>query len=85
MMTRTWRERPQSIEIPVRESNEVVEVFLDELPNDPSEIRAILYAEGAPIELFLHFAVLKSRNDHLLEILCRLSITIKGNLKNFAI
>jgi RNA polymerase-associated protein CTR9 len=57
MMTKAWRERPQSIEIPVRESNEVVEVFLDELPNDPSEIRAILYAEGAPIELFLHFAI----------------------------
>lgn len=51
------RERPHSIEIPVRDSNEVVEVFLDELPADPSEIKAIICEEGAPIELFLHFSV----------------------------
>lgn len=55
----TWneRQRPQSIEIPVRGSNEVVEVFLDDLPADPSEIRGILREEAAPIDLFLHFAV----------------------------
>lgn len=55
----TWHERrrPQSIEIPVHGSNEVVEVFLDDLPADPLEIRGILREETAPIELFLHFAV----------------------------
>lgn len=50
-------ERGKCIEIPLRGSNEVVEVFLDDLPLDPSEIKGIIVSEAAPIDLFLHFAV----------------------------
>ena len=58
-MTRpvAWRERGRSIEIPVRRSNEVVEVFLDELPTDAASIEAILHEEHAPLALYLHFAL----------------------------
>jgi len=49
-----------SIEIPVRDSAEVVEVFLEELPADADDIIAILYDERAPIQLYLQFAVLNS-------------------------
>lgn len=47
----------KSIEIPTRDGSEVVEVFLDELPEDGEEICEILVAEEAPIELFKQFAV----------------------------
>lgn len=47
----------KSIEIPVKGSNEVVEVFLDELPEDPSGIKDILIEETAPLHLFLLFSV----------------------------
>lgn len=47
-----------SIEIPTRDGSEVVEVFLDELPEDAEEICEILIAEEAPIELFKQFAVI---------------------------
>ena len=50
-------ERGKCIEIPLKGSNEVVEVFLDDLPLDPSEIKSIIISEAAPIDLFLHFAV----------------------------
>jgi len=50
-------ERGKCIEIPLRGSNEVVEVFLDDLPLDPAEIKDIIISEAAPIDLFLHFAV----------------------------
>lgn len=46
-----------SIEIPLRESSEVVEVFLDELPEDYREISGIIADEGAPLVLYLQFAV----------------------------
>lgn len=46
-----------SIEIPLKESTEVVEVFLDELPEDPQEISVIIADESAPISLYYQFAV----------------------------
>ncbi len=46
-----------SIEIPVKNSSEVVEVFLDELPTDPQEVMVIIMEEEAPIHLYLQFAV----------------------------
>lgn len=46
-----------SIEIPVRSTGEVVEVFLDELPEDPQELIAIITDEQAPLHLYLQFAV----------------------------
>ena len=46
-----------SIEIPVRDSSEVVEVFLDELPDDAAELMAIIHDEHAPLGLYLQFAV----------------------------
>ena len=48
----------KSIEIPTRDGSEVVEVFLDELPEEAEEICEILVAEEAPIELFKQFAVI---------------------------
>ena len=48
-----------SIEIPVRDSSEVVEVFLDELPANAGEITSVLVEERAPLDLFLQFAVRK--------------------------
>lgn len=47
----------KSIEIPTRDGSEVVEVFLDELPEEAQEICEILITEEAPIELFKQFAV----------------------------
>ena len=48
----------KSIEIPTRDGSEVVEVFLDELPDDSNEICEILLAEAAPFDLFHQFAVI---------------------------
>ena len=47
----------KSIEIPTRDGSEVVEVFLDELPETAEELCEILYSEMAPIDLFHQFAV----------------------------
>lgn len=47
----------KSIEIPTRDGSEVVEVFLDELPEEAEELCEILVAEEASIELFKQFAV----------------------------
>lgn len=47
----------KSIEIPCRDGSEVVEVFLDELPEDASELCEILLMEAAPFDLFHVFAV----------------------------
>lgn len=47
-----------SLLIPIRGSDESVEVKLDELPEDPSDILDILKAEVAPLELWLKFAVI---------------------------
>lgn len=50
----------KSIEIPTRDGSEVVEVDLDDLPEDAEGICEILITEEASIELFKQFAV-KSR------------------------
>lgn len=54
----TDTQSPKSIEIPTRDGSEVVEVFLDELPDEAEEICEILVAEEAPIDLFKQFAVI---------------------------
>ena len=54
----TATQSPKSIEIPTRDGSEVVEVFLDELPDEAEEICEILVAEEAPIDLFKQFAVI---------------------------
>jgi RNA polymerase-associated protein CTR9 len=46
-----------SLLIPVRGSDENVEVFTDELPEDADDILAILQAEIAPLDIWLKFAV----------------------------
>lgn len=46
-----------SLLIPVRASDENVEVFVDELPEDADDIMAILQAEIAPLDIWLKFAV----------------------------
>lgn len=45
------------IEIPVKGSDEVVEVSLDELPDQPGDIIYILQEEEASRNLYLRFAV----------------------------
>ncbi len=45
--------------IPIKNSKEVVEVPLAELPTDPSDVVDILKAEIAPLDLWLNFAVNK--------------------------
>lgn len=47
-----------SIEIPIKSTGEVVEVFLDELPEDPQELISVIMEEQAPLHLYLQFAVL---------------------------
>lgn len=54
---RQSHQNQKSIEIPTRDGSEVVEVDLDELPEDAEGICEILIAEEAPIELFKQFAV----------------------------
>eukprot|EP00240_Pyramimonas_obovata_P000109 CAMPEP_0118921074 /NCGR_PEP_ID=MMETSP1169-20130426/461_1 /TAXON_ID=36882 /ORGANISM="Pyramimonas obovata, Strain CCMP722" /LENGTH=1092 /DNA_ID=CAMNT_0006861731 /DNA_START=195 /DNA_END=3470 /DNA_ORIENTATION=- len=44
------------IYIPVRETNEVVAVSLNALPEDPTDVLEILQAEQAPLGLWLEFA-----------------------------
>ncbi len=46
-----------SLLIPVQGSEESVEVFIDELPEDAEDIVAILQAELAPLDIWLKFAV----------------------------
>ena len=53
----TQTQNLKSIEIPTRDGSEVVEVFLDELPEEAHELCEILVSEEAPIELFKQFAV----------------------------
>ncbi len=58
-----------SLLIPIRGSDEVVEVKLAELPDDPEDIINILKAELAPLDLWLKFAVRKCfRSDILANI-----------------
>ena len=54
------KSQQKSIEIPTRDGSEVVEVFLDELPEEAQEICEILIAEEASIELFKQFAVIST-------------------------
>jgi hypothetical protein len=53
------------IEIPVKGSDEVVEVNLDELPDQPGDIMYILQEEEASRNLYLRFAVSLKRSDSL--------------------
>lgn len=46
-----------SIMIPVKNLDEQVEIFTDELPEDAADILDILKAEIAPLDLWLRFAV----------------------------
>ena len=46
-----------SIEIPTRDGSEVVEVFLNELPEEAVEICELLIGEAAPLDFFHQFAV----------------------------
>ena len=54
-------ENARSLFIPVRQSGEMVEVFVDELPDDVNEVLDILKAEIAPLHHWLEFAVRKFR------------------------
>ncbi|OQS02508.1 RNA polymerase-associated protein CTR9 [Thraustotheca clavata] len=47
----------KSLLIPVHKSDELVEMFTDELPEDPNDIMEILRAEIAPLEVWLNVAV----------------------------
>lgn len=53
----TMQEDGDAIMIPVRDSEELVRVNLDELPKDAEEIIEILKAEFAPLDIWLKFAV----------------------------
>lgn len=50
-------EQRKSIEIPTRDGSEVVEVFLDELPEDSDDLCEILLSEAASLDLFHQFAL----------------------------
>jgi RNA polymerase-associated protein CTR9 len=50
-------EEGQMLLIPIRGSDEMVEVRLEDLSEDPSDIIDILKAELAPLELWLQLAV----------------------------
>ena len=50
-------EEGQMLLIPIRGSEEMVEVRLEDLSEDPSDIIDILKAELAPLELWLQLAV----------------------------
>jgi len=47
----------EMILIPIRNSDQVVEVKIAELPEDPTDIIDILKAELAPLDLWLQFAI----------------------------
>lgn len=47
----------RSLYIPIRNSEEQVEVELDNLPEDDNDILEILKAEQAPLDLWLAIAV----------------------------
>ena len=48
---------PRALLIPVKNSEQAVEVFVDELPDDVNDIIDILRAEVAPLDVWLQFAV----------------------------
>jgi hypothetical protein len=45
-----------TIYIPIGDTNEAVEVAVDDLPDDEGEILGILQAELAPLDVWLHVA-----------------------------
>lgn len=45
-----------AIQIPVRDSDEVVEISLSDLPNEIDDVIGILQAELAPIDIWIQFA-----------------------------
>jgi hypothetical protein len=49
--------------IPVKNSDQAVEVFVDELPDDANDIIDILRAEVAPLDVWLQFAVRPVRSS----------------------
>lgn len=49
--------KQRSLLIPVKNSDQAVEVFADELPDDVNDIIDILRAEVAPLDVWLQFAV----------------------------
>jgi len=61
-----------SILIPVQGSEEVVEVNVDELPEDAGDVIDILQAEVAPLDLWLRFAIeyyKQGRTEHFKQLL----------------
>jgi RNA polymerase-associated protein CTR9 len=48
---------PTTFQIPIRNSNEFVELRADELPNDASLLLGILKGEQAPLSLWMQFAI----------------------------
>jgi hypothetical protein len=46
-----------SIQIPVRDSDEIVEVSIDSLPEDETVIIEILKNESSPFKIWLQFGV----------------------------
>lgn len=50
-------DKPRSLLIPVKNSDQAVEVFADEIPEDVNDIIDILRAEVAPLDVWLQFAV----------------------------
>ena len=61
-----------AILIPVQGSEEVVEVQINELPDDANDVIDILQAEVAPLDLWLRFAVeyyKQGRTDAFLSLL----------------
>lgn len=51
------KKKKMALFIPISKSEEVVEVRLNELPEDATDILDILKAELAPLDLWLKFAV----------------------------
>lgn len=70
--------KQRSLLIPVKNSDQAVEVFADEIPDDVNDIIDILRAEVAPLDVWLQFAVrsnkqAKKQSDILyFLLLCRL-------------
>lgn len=47
----------KKILIPIKDSDELVKVYVDELPEDSGDILNILKAEIAPLDVWIEFAV----------------------------
>ncbi|CAI5712020.1 unnamed protein product [Hyaloperonospora brassicae] len=56
---------PRALLIPVKNSEQAVEVFVDELPDDVNDIIDILRAEVAPLDVWLQFAVEYYNQGHV--------------------